>query len=1095
MVKKRSSAWIKNNLREIKHTLPRFFAIMAIVALGVGFFSGLNVTRPSMLAACEEYFDTYSFYDLRLISTLGLTDDDVDYISSLDGVSAAEGSVSADFVALDSDGTKMVLKAISVPEKVNGVRLVDGRMPESPDECLADANRFSSDDIGKVIKVSDESGSSADSLVSDKFTITGLCRSSLYINFERGTTNISDGALDGFIYIPAQGFDADYYTDIYLTLENGFEIFSDDYDDFIAAEKTRFEEAVEYRGELRYNEIVEEARASLAEGTAEYEEEYGKYLSSRAEAEAELADALSALEDAKAQIEENEKSLSDAAGMLESAQEEYESGLAEYESQYSQYLSEKQEALEQLDSNAAQLDEGIAGYESAISEIEESGVIGRYDALVSEASELETALAGTDASSEEYETIYRQLQTCLAMISEIEKTGVISEYQSAVGALAQLKENRAALETLAKETQDKFDEAEREFAAARSELESAAAQIEDNRAQLADGTEQLEEAKKKYESGMEEYESSKQEAEDGFAEAEAEFADAKRELDDAQADIDAIEKATCYVLGRDINIGYYSFENDTMIVDGIAKVFPIFFFLVAALVCMNTMTRMVEDQRTLIGTFKALGYSNAKIIFKYVSYAGSSALIGAAAGYIAGPWLFPQTIWKSYNIMYNITELPYILDPVIGVISVVVSLLCSAGATYLSCRSELREMPAELIRPRAPKAGKRVLLERVGIIWKRLGFLQKVTVRNIFRYKKRFIMMLMGIGGCTALILTGFGIRDSICDITDDQFGKIMRYDITISVDSGMTPEERARFVSQNSDLLSECVFVCEDTLEVTSESSSVIKTANVIVPEGDGLENVMNLEHDGERVGIPDTGSVLIDEALAEKLGVDIGDRITVRLDDTSSVELAVGGVFRNYVFSYMIMNHETYTGFVGRDAEYSTGYGICAGDDMRNIAETLMSDRGALSASLISDTRVQLDNMLENMNYVVWLVIFSAGALAFIVSFNLSNINVTERQREIATIKVLGFYPSESSAYVFRENLLLTAIGACVGLVMGVFLHMYVMSQIKVDAVSFDVNIKPLSFLFAVILTFVFSFLVDMVMRRKIASINMAESLKSIE
>lgn len=1091
---RRKSAWFKNNFREIKHTFARYLAIFAIIALGVGFFSGLTVTRKAMILTCNDYVSETGFYDFRLISTLGLTDNDVNYFSQMSEVKAAEGSVSVDFIAYNHRDDKQVLKAMSLPEMVNMYTLEAGSLPENPDECLADSSAYSEEDIGTVITVAEEnSDDTKDTLAYSEYTITGICRSSLYMNFERGTTNISNGAITAFIYIPEDGFNSDYYTDVYVTLNHSYEVFSDEYENYISSLEDDFQEAVDYRGYLRRSDIVSDANRELSDAQTEYYDGYEQYLSEKQEAENELNSALSQLNSAKREIEKNSATLANTEAQLETARNQYSEGLSQYEEQYAAYQSEKEAQLRDLDEKQAEITANRDTITQGISAIEDTGIISKYGQLQASIIEAEEALSDMDPESEEYAQLLGKLEIMRGQLKAIEDTGVIAQYNELYKNLMAVDAAQEQLDNGRAAAEEAFAQAEAEFQAAKEQLDSSAAQIASGEQQVSSGWAALADAQAQYDAGMAEYEEARAQADEEFAKAEAELSDAKSQLDDAAAEIDDIPEATGYVLTRSTNTGYVSFENDSKIVAGVAKIFPWFFFLVAALVCMTTMTRMVDDQRTLIGTYKALGFSNARIIWKYVSYSGSSALLGAICGFFLGSWLFPQAIWTAYGILYGFTDLPYVIDWGIGAVSLLVALLCSAGATFLSCRSDLKEMPAELIRPRAPKSGKRVLLERIPFIWKHLSFLHKVTIRNIFRYKKRLIMMVLGIGGCTALILTGFGLKDSISGLTRDQFGNIMTYDMTISVSPDMTDEEHEAFREENSDILSTCVFVCADTIDV--KSGDLTKDANIIATSDPDITSIINLSDNGTPVPFPEEGSVVLDRALAEKLGYKVGDMVTFALSDIETAELKLSGVFDNYIFNYAIMSAETYTQYLGRELDYSTVYAQTDSEDMRSVAETLMSDRGAESVNIIQDTQEQFDNMISSLNYVVWLIILCAGALAFIVSFNLSNINITERKREIATIKVLGFYPSETHSYVFRENLVLTFIGCCFGLVLGVFLHAYVMSQITVDAVNFNVQIRFISYIYAIILTFVFSVIVDLIMRRKISGINMAESLKSVE
>ena len=508
---------------------------------------------------------------------------------------------------------------------------------------------------------------------------------------------------------------------------------------------------------------------------------------------------------------------------------------------------------------------------------------------------------------------------------------------------------------------------------------------------------------------------------------------------------------------------------------------------------MTTMTRMVEEQRTQIGTLKGLGYSSMTILWKYVSYSGSAALIGSLVGYFGGTWLFPMVIWNAYGMLYGFASLSYVFSWPLLLISVFAALLCCVGATVAVCRSELREPPAALMRPKAPKAGKRVFLERIGFIWNRLSFMVKVSIRNIVRYKKRFVMMVIGISGCTALMLAGFGIRDSIGNIAGEQFDEIMVYDLEVMFSEAKNESERTAFANSTSDLLTDCVFISSDSAEISCPDK--IRTVNIIATGDENIGSLIDLHSGDEKIAYPGEGEVVMTKKLAEYAGIKIGDTVTVKYDDETQGGYRVSGLCDNYVMNYLYMTDKTYEDSTGETCVYKTAFASVGDKDVHAISGELINDYDAASVSVTDDMKQRIARMMESLDAIVFVVVACAGALAFIVLFNLSNINITEREREIATIKVLGFFPKEVNSYVFRENLMLTAVGALVGLPLGVLLHSFIMDQIKIDMVSFKVNIEPISFLFAVAMTFVFAVLVNLLLQKKLDRIDMAESLKSVE
>ena len=557
---------------------------------------------------------------------------------------------------------------------------------------------------------------------------------------------------------------------------------------------------------------------------------------------------------------------------------------------------------------------------------------------------------------------------------------------------------------------------------------------------------------------------------------------------EAQKQIDEIEQPDTFILGRETNLGYACFENDSNIVAGIARVFPVFFFLVAALVCITTMNRMVEEQRTQIGVLKALGYGKVSIMGKYMFYSGSSAMIGCIAGFFLGTYGFPKVIWTAYGIMYDLVPLQYVFDGKLFIISIFVSLLCSIGTTWFSCRYELEEAAAQLMRPKAPKAGKRVIFEKIPFIWKRIKFLHKVSVRNIFRYKKRFFMMILGISGCTALLVTGFGIKDSISNIASYQYDEIMIFDGTVSFDD---PQE-------NTGTHGDAAYLYTMQKSVDLHIKGKIKPVNlVVVKDEERLPEFIDFHTtEKEHVSLPEKKEALINGKLASSYNIKVGDEIRFLDDEMQEIRVTVSGIFENYIYDYVFINEDTYRSETGRNPEYKSAYVTFAkGGDVHEQAASLMKAEGVASVSVNEDMKERIGSMMSSLDYIVVTVIICAAVLAFIVLYNLTNINITERIREIATIKVLGFYKKETAAYVFRENMVLTGIGTVIGLFLGKVLHAFVIGQIRIDMIAFDVRIKGISYVFSILLTFLFAWVVNLFMSVKIDRVNMAESLKSVD
>lgn len=1027
----------KTTYREIRQSFGRYAAILAIVALGVGFFVGLMVVTPAMVRNGGRYLNSHDLYDLRLLSTLGFEKDSVDAFTGREDIKAVEGAVSSDFLAVDESGKSRVLVAQTLLEVQNQVELKEGRLPEAADEIVVDSSLFSKDDIGKTIQVSDEnSEETADLFAYDVYTIVGVADASYYINYQRGSTTLGTGRVSGFVYMLPDGFDTDYYTELFVRLDQNDRIYSDAYKAKIEDLKTWAEPIAEQEAQNRYDSLKADAQQKVDDAQKELRDQTADARTDLEEAKQKLTDGQKELADGKEQIADAKKQLQQAKQTLAQKQTELNNGRA----QLVDGRSQLEAGQAQLDSARAQLNAAIAAAQSAGSQAgAESGMSASPAQLWQQLAQLDAQQAALDAQRNQLES------------SEAELTA-----------------------------------GEKQLAAAKRELSSQEEQLNEQEQKLADAEKELADGQKEYE--------------DGLQTLDEKTADAKEEIADAQKQIDEIQEPDVYVLGRDTNIGYASYENDSTIVAGIAKVLPFFFFLVAALVCMTTMNRMVEEQRTQIGVLKALGYSEARIMGKYLFYAGSAAGIGSVIGFLIGSTIFPTVIWNAYKIMYHMGDYELMFDPGLAAASLAVALLCSVGVTWLTCRYELMSTAANLIRPKSPKSGRRVWLEHIPLLWNHMSFLAKVSVRNVFRYKQRFFMMVIGIGGCTALLVTGYGIKDTIADIADMQYEEVQLYDMSATLKEGYPDADAADF-SELTGVLSgsskDWMPFCEISMDLTGRSG--VKTANVVIPQDTGAaqEYIRLRTEEGEDIPWPGEEEAVISAKLARKCGIRVGDTVTLRTEDGEKLKVKVTALSRNYIYNYVYISPETWELDNGSDPVYKSIY-IHASEgaqENRELSEKLLACDVVSAVAVNADMLSQINKMMGSLDAVVLLVILCAGALAFIVIYNLTNINITERIREIATIKVLGFRPKETAAYVFRENVVLTALGTIVGLGAGICLHRFVIANIDVDMVTFQPRVLPFSFVKSILLTFVFMVIVDVVMYLKLERINMAESLKSVE
>ena len=1093
---------IKLTKREISSSLGRYLAIFAIIALGAGLFVGLRLSRPDFLETYNNYTNKTNFYDFRLVSTLGLTDEDIAEVKKMDGVKLAEGAVGADFLFNTADEDNLIMMAQSIPEKVNLIDLKSGRMPEKANECLADPDMYSKDDIGSTIKLSkDNSEQTFDTFAYDEYTIVGLADSVLYINMERGSSTLGNGSVKGYIYISADGFSTDYYTDIYVCVESEGYVYSDEYEQSTQKYVDGLEKFMSERAVIRRDAIIDDAMSQLDDAKKQYEDGKAQYDAAKAEYDAGYAEYVQKKSDTEAQLEQARKEIENAESMmgnssvidqkqaeLDAAKAELDKGQAEYESGLRQFNAKAKLAY-------GAVDEQIAYYENRISD-KQNDIAAQNAEIESLNAQLAEAQANGD--SLKARLIEWKIKTANDRISR--DNADIERYNER---LEVHRQKRAEVDAELEPYRKQLEDAKAQLDAGYAQIESGQAELDAAREMISSGGAQLEAAKKQYEQG-------KAEAERGFAEAEKELASGKAQLDTAKAELDKgaaeldsaekqiknINHADTYVLDRDTNAGYVCFESDTNVVQSVASVFPVFFFLVAALVCLTTMTRMIADQRTQIGIMKALGYSSGAIIGKYMFYSGSATVLGSIFGIAAGSFAFPAIVWFGYGLIYNLSGLTFTMNWPLALGITAANLLVTLLVTWYCCAKELKCAPADLIRPKAPEAGKRILLERIPTVWNDMSFMQKVSARNIMRYKKRIFMMLLGIGGCTALVLTALGLNDTIQNVVTRQYDDIILYDYEITMAYDMNEEEQEIFFRDAGDDIKDAVFLYRGLAEVSG--SDAIKSATLTVTDGKKLCKYIDLSYDGEPIDYPGRGEAAINYNLARQLGgIEVGDEIKLTTSEKKELTVTVSALFDNYVDSFVFISPETCEEQLGEVPEYKSALANAPdGADVNRCAEALTHDVDGVRGVMLSvDTKARMSSMMDGLLVVVAAIILCAGLLAFIVLYNLTNINISERIREIATLKVLGFYPNEAAHYVFRENLILTGAGAVFGLGLGVALHAFVMNAIKVDMMYFKPHISFLSFAVSIVITFVFAVIVNAIMRRRIDNIDMAGALKSIE
>ena len=1077
------SSYLKDIFREIKISLGRFLSILCIVAIGVAFFAGIKASAPDMKNSADMYFDTYNVQDIQIYSTLGLTKKDVKAIQKLKGVKSVQPNFSMDTLS-QIDSTQMVIKVISyeIDQKMNKIRVVEGRMPERENECLIEASSatnklYGTFHIGDTIKL--QSGTDealSNSLKNTKYKIVGTCYNPNYLSYEKGSSNIGSGTVNSFIYIQNSNVLKDYYTEVDVCVKGAKELdcYSDAYFDVVDPVLKRIKKIANKQIDVR----IQSYQSELDEKKQEANDELN-------DAENKLNDAQDKIDSGLAEIQNNEIKLQNSKNQIDQGWNEYYTNL-----QLLDNIPTLQNAIAQIEESEKKLPELLSQkeqVENGLQQINAEGDLNTKRTLIQNAidfidialKKLENYPDSSDAETiriklnEKKELLQGQLSLIdQAIAKKAELEAILPQIQSGIEQIQAGVAKKAELQSQLNQLLN-----------AKNELNNAYVSLINGQAQYEDGVSKIEDAKNELNKSIEQLTLSK-------AEFNIQKHDALRELSDAQLEIDKME-GKWIVLDRNSHYSYRDYGACADRMDGIAKVFPVFFFLVAALVCMTTMTRMVDEQRNEMGTLKALGYSKLQIASKYIIYALIASILGSILGCSLGMYLFPTVIFNAWNTLYNIDQIKFLFQP--GLI-----LLASGSvtgitllATLYSIYSELIEMPSQLMRPKAAKAGKKILLERITFIWKRLSFLQKVTARNIFRYKKRFFMTIIGIAGCSALLVAGFGINDSISDIVNQQYNVIYHYDATVSA-------KTSEITSQIKSLKGVKDVYEEDHLAVTTKiENKDISTTVHIISNDKKFKDFCTLFNGNNEFDLDDS-SVLISQKMATKLNKKAGDTIKIKDANNKVIKAKIKGVFTNYVGHHLYASESLYKSW-NTNAKTTHIYLIKSKKTTkkfeRNLGNEIMNIDGVQSVTFYSSLQKNFKDMIKSISYIVVVLVISAACLAFVVLYNLSNVNISERKREIATIKVLGFTRKEVDAYINRETILLTILGSLIGLGIGIGLHHLIMNLAEMDDIMFGRTINSISYVISFVLTIGFNAIINLCMHKKLNNIQMVESLKAVE
>lgn len=1081
------SAFNKEIIRSISGSAARFIAIVLISFLGAGFYAGLRMAAPDMRIAGDEFFDGTGFYDIAVVSTLGFDDDSVALLRKVEGVGGVMPVRHVDATALVGENSyatsieSLPLKSAQASDTSDGVHsltddpdylnrpvLEQGRWPSSKTECVigVDAALELGISVGDAISLvekaesEEDDGDSAEddddaddtrSLAQTELTVAGFVNSPAFCSSSMlGTTKLGTGEVELYLYVGDEAFDPDLpYTTIYLEAPAATPALWDgaEYKRSVAEVKERVKELAPTLAQQRYDTVFNDAQA-------EFDDALQEYLEERADAEEELADAYSELDDAQGELADAIAELADGAKDVRSGRDKLVKARNKLVKAYDKLVASRK----QLTSSHKQL-------KSAYRQLQQT-----YDQLEQMHQAIEAGVLTDPQSLAQYEYASAEYEKGLA------------EYQ------AGLKSYTSGLA--------RYKKGVAEYEKGKKEYEKGVAEYKRGLSKYNDGVAEFNDGVTEYEDGVAEYE-------DGVAEAYEEFADAEKKLADAQADINDIEYPQVFVIDRTKNVGAASLSSDADGIDQIALFLPYFFFLVAALVALTSMTRMVDEERLVIGTHKALGYGKGRITSKYLVYGVLASGAGSALGTVALGKMLPWFIMVSYGISYAVPIYPTPIDMGIALRGVGFSVGVTLLATWGAAASTLRSRPAALMLPRTPKAGKRIFLEHIRPLWSRMSFSQKVTARNLLRYKRRFFMAVIGVAGCTALLLIGFGLRDAIGGIVDRQYEVLTSYDAIVRVDDEIDVRERGAVEkSLESDDIESCLWVADFNLIAEGEKDDL--RIEVVVPsDPNRFEDFVMLRDrvSGEPIDLGDDRIVLTEKA-ARVLGVQAGD--TVTLYDENDVgdktedgrSFVVGGVTENYLGHFAYLLPQGYEEVFGEEASFNVAYAKLADEaEHAQVSKRLLALDGVDTVSFVSDKMATYEGMLDVMNKLIFLIMVLSAALAFVVLYNLTNINITERIREIATLKVLGFTRGETYAYIFREVLVMSLIGALFGCVLGVPLTLYIAEAAETANMMFARVIEPMSFVFSFALTVLFTMLVMFAMRGKLARVNMVESLKSIE
>lgn len=1147
---KRKNVFTKNIFRLIKSTRSRFFSLSAIVSIGVAFFVGVSASAPIMSASVDRYNNTYNLKDITIYGNYGFTDEDVHALQALSSVDTVEASYFADVLAGDGEEEKVVrVHSYDENQQVNRFELVKGRMPENDNEVVAEkgGDLKTGFDLGDTVELSLPDGSHPDTLKTHTVKIVGLINTPLYLNMSKETSTLNNLAISTYFYIPSSAFSSSYYHEINILAKDAkkYHSFSDQYETYIEQVEDEIQTLAQIQQKKTALSIKEEASASYQDGLTKYQDGLAEYQTSLDTYNQQISENSQKLEDSKRELEAglqqleeakirlanaqsdlntqkntnqqainlqqatlnqtkatliaNQNALNTQKATLQQNQTDLNNALAQLPAAITLYQAEQQlrtqiasfgisgttqiSMLAPFSTDLAQLANTIfpSGYTGKTIQDLQDGLDTRLDNIAAAFSLQSTSKSDRLLELQNLQTTYT---TDLANVNTALSTTIPNAEAQIQNGFTQVTNGQLQLN----QAQQQLDQ---QIADGQRQIDDGYAQLASNQATLDNASQQIAQGESDLQAAIETGRAQLQDAAQTLQESKA-------KLDEAKRNIDNLQEGEWTILDRDSHYASVTFKNTIHQMEAIARIFPAFFILVAALVCLTTMTRLVEEERSEIGTMRALGYTKLQCAIKYIIYAVLATSIGIVVGGVFGLATFPLIIYHAWRLMFILPSVYFVVPWGIILFTTVLFILAMSLATWYACKADTQDVPSQLMRPKAPIAGKKTIFERIPFLWNHLNFTNKVTLRNLFRYKKRFFMTILGVAGCTALMLIGFGIRDSIANMVDINFKDIIHYDGLVSFDQDANTQQKKEALQQIQSY-PDVEFANMGFVYTTKTyDDKVDETATVHVFDEDEIQNVFDLRtrKHHQKITLGDDG-VVINEKLAENLNVGVGDQITVEDFDGVQAKVNVSAITEMYINHYVFMSDTFYENTFHKDVNPNVVY-LSSGDNLQqeeSLATKIANIDGVVGVSLFDSLLENFNAMVSGLNGIIWVLIFSSMLLAVVVLSNLITVNISERQREIATLKVLGFRQPEVKRYIFKENNILSMIGGIVGMPLGILLHRYIMSTVEMDYLMFGRDISMISFAYAFVLTMLFSILVNRLMTKRLQRIRMVESLKSVE